>query len=110
MHSDTVSDDLLPLTRQKFELSAQESHLLCGSQVTVFTSYMRHILKMKNLAWQYVWWPGMDADQGKDVTHSHSCPLKMDGHAHHQFCNLSSDNGNDEEQFCYTWIARDSSH
>ena len=84
MHFDTVSYNLLPFTRWKFELNVQEGCLLWGSRVIVPRPVRDKVMeelhethpgisRMTSLAWQYVSWPGMDADLEQKVKECSAC-------------------------------------
>ncbi len=82
--SSETSEDLLPYTRRKTELSVQDGCLLWGSRVIVTPSVRDKVMeelhethpgisRMKSLARQYVWWPGMDAELERRVKECSLC-------------------------------------
>ncbi len=79
-----TSEDLLPYARSRSELSVQHGCLLWDSRVVIPPSVRDKAMerlhetnpgvsKMKSLARQYVWWPGMDADLERRVKNCASC-------------------------------------
>ena len=78
------SKEIAPFSRRKDELSLQEGCILWGTRVIVPVKLRNKVLielhdshpgisRMKNLARQYVWWPGMDKDIEKEVQTCSTC-------------------------------------
>ena len=78
------SKEIAPFSRQKDELSLQEGCILWGTRVIVPVKLRNKVLielhdshpgisRMRNLARQYVWWPGMDKDIEKEVQNCSTC-------------------------------------
>ena len=89
------STDMQPYERRKNELSLHDGCLLWGGRVVippqlrdrvVSELHEAHpgIVKMKVLARQYVWWPGIDAELEKKVKNCDSCQSVRQNPAHAQ--------------------------
>lgn len=81
--NDSCEDELSPYRQRKDELSMLDGCVLWGNRVIVPTAGRKEVMcllhdghpgitKMKSLARQVVWWPGLDADL---TTHVQACQL-----------------------------------
>ena len=85
----TVKDDQLKMfEKKKLELSCQDHCLLWGSRVVVPPQGQQAVLRqlhsshpgvvrMKQLARAYVWWPNMDKDIERHVRHCATCQVNQ---------------------------------
>ena len=86
--SNCISTALTPYYKRQHELSVESDCILWGSRVIIPTSLRKSVLKelhechpgvvrMKNLARNYLWWPYLDSDIESVVKECTTCQHKL---------------------------------